>query len=52
VKRVLADAGFADADLRYIVFFPKVLAALRPLEPKLSRLFMGAQTMCTATKPG
>jgi SAM-dependent methyltransferase len=52
VKRVLADAGFADADLRYIVFFPKFLAALRPLEPKLSRLFMGAQTMCTATKPG
>jgi 2-polyprenyl-3-methyl-5-hydroxy-6-metoxy-1,4-benzoquinol methylase len=50
-RRVLVDAGFAGVDLRYIVFFPKFLAALRPLEPKLSRLFMGAQTMCTATKP-
>jgi 2-polyprenyl-3-methyl-5-hydroxy-6-metoxy-1,4-benzoquinol methylase len=51
LKRALGDAGFVDIDLRYIVFFPKFLAALRPLEPKLSRLFMGAQTMCTATKP-
>jgi SAM-dependent methyltransferase len=51
VKRVLREAGFVDIDLRYIVFFPKFLAALRPLEPKLSRLFVGAQTMCTATKP-
>jgi SAM-dependent methyltransferase len=51
LKRVLRDSGFVDIDLRYIVFFPKFLAALRPLEPKLSRLFMGAQTMCTATKP-
>jgi SAM-dependent methyltransferase len=51
VKRVLREAGFVDVDLRYIVFFPKLLAALRPLEPKLSRLFVGAQTMCTATKP-
>jgi SAM-dependent methyltransferase len=51
LKRVLHDAGFVDVDLRYIVFFPKFLAALRPLEPKLARLFLGAQTMCTATKP-
>jgi 2-polyprenyl-3-methyl-5-hydroxy-6-metoxy-1,4-benzoquinol methylase len=51
LKRVLRESGFVDVDLRYIVFFPKFLAALRPLEPKLSRLFMGAQTMCTATKP-
>ncbi len=48
----LKGAGFVDVDLKYIVFFPKFLAALRPLEPKLGGFFMGAQTMCTATKPG
>jgi 2-polyprenyl-3-methyl-5-hydroxy-6-metoxy-1,4-benzoquinol methylase len=52
LRRNLADAGFAGVDLRYIVFFPKLLAALRPLEPKLGWLFMGAQTMCSAAKPG
>ncbi len=51
VTRVLSQAGFVDVDLRYIVFFPRFLAALRPLEPKLARLWFGAQTMCTATKP-
>jgi len=51
LRRTLAGSGFIDVDLRYIVFFPKFLAALRPLEPKLSRLWVGAQTMCTATKP-
>jgi len=52
LRGVLKGAGFAEVHLKYIVFFPKFLAALRPLEPKLGRLFMGAQTMCTATKPG
>jgi 2-polyprenyl-3-methyl-5-hydroxy-6-metoxy-1,4-benzoquinol methylase len=51
LRRVVGESGFVDVDLRYIVFFPKFLAALRPLEPKLSRVFVGAQTMCTATKP-
>jgi 2-polyprenyl-3-methyl-5-hydroxy-6-metoxy-1,4-benzoquinol methylase len=51
VRRTLSLAGFRDIDLRYIVFFPKFLAKLRSLEPKLSWLFVGAQTMCTATKP-
>ncbi len=51
VRRTLRDAGFHSADVRYIVFFPKLLAALRPMEPWLSRLWLGAQTMTTATKP-
>jgi SAM-dependent methyltransferase len=51
LKRTVAGAGFSDVDLRYIVFFPRILAALRPLEPMLGRFFAGAQTMCTATKP-
>jgi 2-polyprenyl-3-methyl-5-hydroxy-6-metoxy-1,4-benzoquinol methylase len=51
LRRTLVDAGFSNVDLRYIVFFPKILAALRPLEPMLGRFWAGAQTMCTATKP-
>jgi len=51
LRRTLSESGFRDVDLRYIVFFPKFLAALRTFEPKLSWLFLGAQTMCTATKP-
>ncbi|HKQ69217.1 MAG TPA: class I SAM-dependent methyltransferase [Polyangiaceae bacterium] len=51
LKKTLADAGFADVDLRYIVFFPKLLAFLRPLEPKLSRFLLGAQTMCVGANP-
>lgn len=49
-KGVLADAGFADVTLEYIVFFPRPLAFLRPLEPRLSRVMLGAQQMLVATK--
>src|SRR5579859_7992447 len=51
IRSALTQVGFRDVDLRYIVFFPRFLASLRPLEPKLSWLFLGAQTMCIATKP-
>lgn len=37
------QAGFAGVDARYIVFFPHALAALRPLEPWLGWLPLGAQ---------
>ena len=44
-KRLLADSGFSDVKLDYIVFFPKPLAILRPLEPRLGWLPAGAQML-------
>ena len=50
VTGLLRDAGLAEVALRYIVFFPRALAALRPLEPKLSRLPAGAQVMAVGVR--
>lgn len=44
-KGVLAAAGFRDVKLEYIVFFPRKLAFLRPLEPRLGWLPAGAQML-------
>ena len=52
LRRRVRDAGFEQVRLEYIVFFPRFLAALRPLEPRLSWLWAGAQTMTLARKPG
>jgi SAM-dependent methyltransferase len=49
-RGVLADAGFSDVKLEYIVFFPRQLAFLRPLEKKLGRVMLGAQQMLVATR--
>jgi 2-polyprenyl-3-methyl-5-hydroxy-6-metoxy-1,4-benzoquinol methylase len=49
-KGLLTQTGFSDARLDYIVFFPRALAALRPIEPKLSRLPIGAQVMAVGTR--
>jgi SAM-dependent methyltransferase len=49
-KALLVQAGYADVELEYIVFFPRPLAFLRSLEPRLNRLALGAQMMVTATK--
>lgn len=49
-KGVLLESGFSDVSLEYIVFFPRPLAFLRPLEPRLSGLMLGAQQMLVATK--
>jgi 2-polyprenyl-3-methyl-5-hydroxy-6-metoxy-1,4-benzoquinol methylase len=49
-KRLLANNGFAEIRLDYIVFFPRSLAVLRPLEPKLARLPIGAQVMVVGTR--
>jgi SAM-dependent methyltransferase len=46
---LLADAGFRDIKSDYIVFFPRMLAALRPLERWLSRLPAGAQYAARGT---
>lgn len=50
-KKLLRDAGFADVKLDYIVFFPRPLAFLRPLEKRLGWLAAGAQTMTQGSKP-
>lgn len=49
-KSLLQQAGFGDIELDYIVFFPRPLAFLRPLEPRLTRVMLGAQMMLVATK--
>jgi SAM-dependent methyltransferase len=51
VRRLLRASGFAQVSLDYIVFFPKFLAFLRPLEPRLARVPIGAQTMTQGIKP-
>lgn len=40
---LLADAGFGHKRLEYVVFFPKALKALRPLERLMGALPFGAQ---------
>lgn len=47
----LSKARFANTRLDYIVFFPKAMARLRPLEPHLRWLSLGAQTMTIGVKP-
>lgn len=51
LRRLVAHAEFVDVRLDYIVFFPRLLARLRWLEPHLGWLFLGAQTVTCATKP-
>jgi SAM-dependent methyltransferase len=46
-KRLLRDAGFTDVTLQFIVFFPRPLSFLRPLEPKMGWLPGGAQMLVT-----
>ncbi len=43
VARLFRNAGLKNLQRDYIVFFPRLLAALRPLEPHLAWLPMGAQ---------
>ena len=45
IPPLLLASGFRRPRLDFIVFFPRQLALLRPLEPRLHRLFLGAQTM-------
>ncbi|MCC6805890.1 MAG: class I SAM-dependent methyltransferase [Deltaproteobacteria bacterium] len=51
-QRMLSSAGLGRIRRDFIVFFPKFLAALRPLESKLGWLPLGAQVMVTATAEG
>ncbi|MFO7178026.1 MAG: class I SAM-dependent methyltransferase [Pseudomonadota bacterium] len=45
LRSLLKTVGYARVRQDYIVFFPRPLAALRPLEPLLKHVFLGAQTM-------
>lgn len=48
IRKLLRSCQFGDIRQDYIVFFPRILARLRPLEPKLGWLMLGAQTMTVA----
>lgn len=50
-KRVTA-AGFPPPRVEYRIFFPRILAMLRPLECRLGRFAIGAQYFVHAIKPG
>ena len=49
-RGLLGQAGFTDVELDFIVFFPKSLSFLRPLEPRMRGVIFGAQQMLVATK--
>jgi SAM-dependent methyltransferase len=49
-RRMLRGAGFEVLRTDFLFFFPRVLAALRPLEPFLSQVPLGAQYMCLSRK--
>lgn len=49
-RRLVSRSGFAGVTLDFIVFFPRLLAFLRPLEPRLHALPIGAQQMLVATR--
>jgi SAM-dependent methyltransferase len=50
LRRSLDRAGFTGIELQYIVFFPKFLSFLRPLEPRLAWCPFGAQTLTVGTR--
>jgi SAM-dependent methyltransferase len=47
---LLRSAGLSDVRCRFIVFFPRKLSILRPLEPMLAALPFGAQTMTVGVR--
>jgi SAM-dependent methyltransferase len=48
---LLRESGYCQVQRRFIVFFPKILAPLRPFEPYLGWLPAGAQMMVVGTSP-
>jgi SAM-dependent methyltransferase len=51
LRPLLENAGFSPVRVDYIVFFPRAFAALRPVEPYLRHVFMGAQTLTVGANP-
>lgn len=49
-RRVCSQAGWSNPRIDYCVFFPRSLAGLRWLEPKMAWLFLGAQYRLLATR--
>ncbi len=49
---LLQQCGYRRVQRRFIVFFPRMLAALRPIEPFLGWLPAGAQMMVAGECPG
>ena|GEM_PF-5345981 len=43
LKQACLDAGFSDVAVRFRIFFPHMLAKLRPLEKYLTHVPLGAQ---------
>ena len=50
MRRRIRDAGFAEAAIRYRIFFPHALRGMRPLEAKMTWLPLGAQYYVVARK--
>lgn len=52
VRALLQGAGLGAVQQRYVLFFPRVLQRLRPLEPWLAWCPLGAQTLTLGTRVG
>jgi SAM-dependent methyltransferase len=50
LRRLLASAGFRPLSSRFLFYFPRALAVLRPLEPLLARVPLGAQYWVLAAR--
>lgn len=50
-SRLLSQSGYTDVRRDFIVFLPRALAKLRPLEPYLRAVPLGAQMMLVGTRP-
>lgn len=51
LRPLFKSAGFEIERIDYIVFFPRILSMLRPLEPRLRRVVLGAQTLSVVRNP-
>lgn len=50
LRRLLAEARLGAIRQRYVLFFPRALAMLRPLEPWLAACPLGAQTLTSGVR--
>ncbi|RUX94944.1 MULTISPECIES: class I SAM-dependent methyltransferase [unclassified Mesorhizobium] len=51
MRRRMAEAGLANTRIIYRIFFPRLLARLRPFERFLTKIPVGAQYFAHAVKP-
>lgn len=50
-RHAVSQSGWRDVEIRYRIFFPRMLAKLRPLERMLTRVMFGAQYCVIAARP-